>query len=65
LTFVNISAQVKTNFSAGVGVKYNIFDSNEAIPLEFVNDFSSHLNFQIELSRSEKSGFNGIVQLRD
>lgn len=44
-------------------MKYNIFDSNEAIPLEFVNDFSSHLNFQIELSRSKKSGFNGIVQL--
>lgn len=64
LAFTNISAQqLTTNFSAGIGVKYNIFDSNEVLPFEFVNDFSPHFNFQLDIKRNKKSGFNGIIQL--
>ena len=63
LVISNISAQVETTFSAGIGVKYNMFISSIPTPLESINDFSSHLNLQMEVKRHKKSGFNGMVQL--
>lgn len=63
LLVADITAQLETTFSAGIGLKYNIFDSNITIPFESVNNFSPHFNFQMEVKRSQQRGFNGIIQL--